>query len=87
MVLERIKQLQESLPELIDQNHNPKKEIFKMEKGLLPSLTTVLLQELVKFNRLLSTIRASLAELDDAIHGFTVMSEVLDLMFVSIQNG
>jgi dynein heavy chain, axonemal len=42
---------------------------------------------MAKFNRLLKTIKASLSELDDAIHGYTVMSEVLDAMFINIQNG
>ena len=41
IVLERIKQLQEQLPEQLVEE-NGKKEIFKLEKGLLPSLTTVL---------------------------------------------
>lgn len=55
-----------------------KKEIFKTHNGLLPSLTTVLVQEMEKFNRLLKRIRQSLTDLKDAIFGFVVMSDTLD---------
>ena len=54
---------------------------------LLPSLTTVLVQEMDKFTRLLNRITASLNELKDAIGGFVVMSETLDKMFTKLQNG
>ena len=40
-----------------------------------------------KFNRLLNVMRNSLSDLDKAIHGFIVMSEVLDSMYLSLQNG
>lgn len=39
-----------------------------------------------KFNRLLSVMRSSLKDLQNAIHGFIVMSEVLDMMYLSFQN-
>ena len=64
-----------------------KKEQFKTNNGLLPSLTTVLVQEMEKFNRMLKVIRSSLGDLEKAIHGFIVMSEVLDKMYLSLQNG
>jgi len=60
--------------------------MFKANNGLLPSLTTVLLQEMEKFNRLLNAMRASLRDLRDAIHGFIVMDEMLDIMYLSLQN-
>jgi len=40
-----------------------------------------------KFNRLLGVMKRSLIDLDKAIHGFIVMSEVLDTMYVNLQNG
>lgn len=55
-----------------------------MHNGLYPSLTTVLLQEMEKFNKLLKIIRSSLAELKDAIGGFVVMSDTLDKMFIKL---
>jgi len=64
-----------------------KKELFKEKNGLLTSLTTVLLLEMEKFNRLLNVMKSSLIDLDKAIHGFIVMSETLDSMYVSLQNG
>lgn len=39
-----------------------------------------------KFNRLLSVMRASLRDLRDAIHGFIVMTEMLDIMYLALQN-
>lgn len=46
------------------------------ENGLLPSLAIVLKQEIVKFNRLLSTMVSSITELKKAIKGLVVMSQV-----------
>lgn len=63
-----------------------KKDQFKTTNGILPSLTTVLVQEIEKFNRLLSTIKSSLADLKKAIGGFIVMSETLDMMYLALQN-
>ena len=64
-----------------------KKEQFKMTNGLLPSITTVLVQEMEKFNRMLKVMRLSLSDLQKAINGFIVMSETLDKMYLSLQNG
>jgi hypothetical protein len=37
-----------------------------------------------KFNRMLKVMRVSLLDLEKAIHGFIVMSEVLDKMYLSL---
>jgi dynein heavy chain, axonemal len=86
VVLARSTQLQGELPASLDRDEG-KKEMFKTNNGLLPSLTTVLVQEIEKFNRLLGVMRNSLRDLKDAIHGFIVMSESLDSMYLSLQNG
>ena len=57
-----------------------------MTNGLYPSLTTVLIQEIEKFNRLLKGMETSLLDIDKAIHGFIVMSEMLDAMYLCLQN-
>jgi len=63
------------------------KEIFTINsQGLLPSLTTVLIQEMTKFNRLLGVLEQSLQDIDDAINGRIVMDDTLDKMYLSIQN-
>lgn len=59
-----------------------KKEQFKMINSLYPSLTTVLIQELEKFNLMLKVMRISLVDLEKAIHGFIGMSETLDGMYL-----
>ena len=58
--------------------------MFRKTNGLLASLSTVLLQEMVRFNGLLKEMRASLRDIDQAIKGYIVMSEVLDAMYVSL---
>lgn len=74
IVLERAKMLKKGLPALIDRAAG-KKELFKQDKqGLIPSLSTVLLQEVQRFNRLLTVMRNSLILLKKAIRGFIVMS-------------
>ena len=87
IVLERAKLLKKGLPDLIDRA-NGKKEMFKQDKqGLIPSLSTVLLQEVARFNKLLVIMRNSLVLLKKAIKGFIVMSEELDAMYSSFTNG
>lgn len=85
IVLAKQKELLETLPELLDMSTG-KKEQFKMTAGLYPSLTTVLIQEIEKFNRMLKVMRSSLIDIDKAIHGMIVMSEVLDGMYLCFQN-
>ena len=85
IVLNKQKQLLEELPDLLDLNTG-KKEQFKMHNGLYPSLTTVLIQEIEKFNRMLRVMKSSLIDLEKAIHGFIVMSETLDEMYLALQN-
>lgn len=85
IVLLKQKQLIEDLPEEL-QLETGKKEQFKITNGLYASLTTVLIQELEKFNRMLKVMRNTLADLEKAIHGYIVMSEVLDGMYLCFQN-
>ena len=62
-----------------------KKDMFKQDKqGLIPSLATVLLQEMQRFNKLLIVMRSSLVLIKKAIRGFIVMSSELDSMYISI---
>jgi len=85
--MERAKLLKKGLPALLNKQDG-KKEMFKMDKqGLIPSLSTVLLQEVSRFNRLLTIMRSTLILIKKAIKGFIVMSEELDSMYSSFQNG
>jgi len=62
--------------------------MFKENKqGLIPSLSTVLLQEMSRFNKLLHVMERSLHDIKKAIEGIIVMTEELDIMYVSFQNG
>jgi dynein heavy chain, axonemal len=75
--------LMDEMPVFLDRDLG-KKEQFKQTNGLLPSLTTVLVQEMEKFNRMLRVMRNSLSNLEKAIHGFITMSEELDNMYLSL---
>lgn len=52
--------------------------------GLIPSLSTVLIQEITKFNDLLKTMKTSLVHLRMAIGGQMVMSSVKNPFFFLI---
>lgn len=86
IVLERGKAILAEIPGDLERADGLK-ELFKATNGLLPSLSTVLVQEMTKFNRLLRAMRASLKDLEKAIFGFILMSETLDSMFLRLQNG
>lgn len=54
--------------------------------GLIPSLSTVLLQEMARFNTLLQKMRSLSQNLILAILGQVVMSQELDSMYYSLIN-
>ncbi len=86
IVLEKAKAIAEKIPPNLDRTEGLK-DLFKTNNNLLPSLTTVLLQEMAKFNKLLAVMRKSLDDLVQAIGGFIVMSSELDAMYLSLTNG
>ncbi|XP_050800280.1 dynein axonemal heavy chain 6 isoform X6 [Gopherus flavomarginatus] len=58
----------------------------KDDKGRVDSLTTVLGQEVDRFNNLLDLLRRSLETLNKAIAGFVVMSEEMEKVYNSFLN-
>lgn len=56
------------------------------DAGRLPSLSTVLSQEIERFNRLLDVIHGSLNDLRKAIKGLVVMSAELDGIYLAFTN-
>jgi dynein heavy chain len=87
LIIEKCIEIQEQLPEILERSEG-KKELFKTDaKGLLPSLSTVLTQEISRFNALLKVMGLSLSELVKAIKGITLMSKELDTMYFALTNG
>lgn len=68
----------------IDNIHQNLMELDK--KGRPAPLTTVLLQEVERFNKLLKIVHTSLSDLEKAIKGFVVMSEGLEAVFEAFLN-
>eukprot|EP01016_Furgasonia_blochmanni_P053051 TRINITY_DN8526_c0_g1_i2.p1 TRINITY_DN8526_c0_g1~~TRINITY_DN8526_c0_g1_i2.p1 ORF type:complete len:274 (-),score=42.95 TRINITY_DN8526_c0_g1_i2:88-909(-) len=62
------------------------RELWKETDGLIAPLSTVLLQEMARFNILLNTMRDTLVNLQNAIQGLVVMSQDLDSMYYSLLN-
>lgn len=80
-------EIQSKLPLLLEKGEG-KNDLFKHDsKGLLSSLTTVLVQEMERFNRLLKVMGSSLVDLVKAVQGLIVMSETLDVMYNALNNG
>ncbi|CAM9277540.1 unnamed protein product [Ascophyllum nodosum] len=86
IVTELAEELESQVPALLlDEDAGPTTFVVQ-ENGLLLSLAIVLKQEMVKFNRLLSTMVSSITELRKAIKGLVVMSLDLDRMYTSFMN-
>lgn len=60
IVLEKAKEFLDQLPEILDKNNGLKELFIQDSQGLIPSLSTVLVQEMEKFNNLLVNMRKSL---------------------------
>ena len=84
--LDLIQEFSLKLPELIKPEEGKEELFVKTETGLIPSLSTVLLQEIDRFNKLLKTINSSMINLQKAIKGLIVMSQELENMFYSMLN-
>ncbi|CCW70441.1 unnamed protein product [Phytomonas sp. Hart1] len=68
------------LPKLFDLNEIQEKYPFNYAQ----SMNTVLLQEVIRYNRLLDIVQDSLVEVQDAISGHVVMSSKLEQVFRDI---
>ncbi|XP_077201567.1 dynein axonemal heavy chain 6 isoform X2 [Paroedura picta] len=74
------------IPEKLDMDAAAESLFIKDDKGRVDSLTTVLGQEVDRFNGLLKLLRISLETLNKAIAGFVVMSEEMERVYHSFIN-
>merc|ERR1712139_667183 len=65
---------EERMPALLDEDDKGPTTFVIQDNGLLTSLDTVLMQEMVKFNRLMTNMSSSLSLLRRAIGGLAIMS-------------
>jgi len=81
-IMKLAKDIEQQLPDLYDIGKVQKKYPVSYSE----SMNTVLVQELLRFNRLLSVVKKSLADLQKAIKGEVVMSPELEKLGDSIFN-
>jgi len=88
MVCNLAAQLGDQLPKALDKEKAPlgKNPFVVLSSNHANSLATVLLQEMERFNRLLSVVEASLHRLQSAVQGLVVMSPDLDDMYSALLN-
>jgi dynein heavy chain len=83
LIIDLITKIQGEIPEPIGKDFA--KDIMKLNaQGLLHCLTTVLLQEVQRYNRLLDRITTSLQQLHNAVLGVVLSSPTLDAMHTSL---
>ncbi|XP_064624417.1 dynein axonemal heavy chain 3-like [Lineus longissimus] len=82
-----IQDLAEDILNKLPQNYNMEAVIAKYPVVYNESMNTVLRQELIRYNRLISVVRASLQNLKKAIIGLVVMSSELEEVFGSMLVG
>lgn len=86
IVIEMAIDISEKLMSFIDTDQAHPTIMKTDAKGRLPSLTTVLLQEIERFNKLLDVVHNSLKELRKAIKGLVVMPAELEGVYISLMN-
>nr|XP_004029568.4 dynein axonemal heavy chain 6 [Gorilla gorilla gorilla]XP_055234907.1 dynein axonemal heavy chain 6 [Gorilla gorilla gorilla] len=86
IVQELVASVQTRVPEKLEMEGASESLFVKDFQGRLNSLTTVLGQEVDRFNNLLKLIHTSLETLNKAIAGFVVMSEEMEKVYNSFLN-
>ncbi|KXJ13494.1 Dynein heavy chain 6, axonemal [Exaiptasia diaphana] len=86
IVYELADSIMSKLPDVLDMEKAEKSLFETDDKGRYNSLTTVLGQEVDRFNNLLKVIKNSLVQLQKAIKGLVVMSLELDMVYTSFLN-
>ncbi len=86
VVFELADSILSKLPDKLDIEKAPPSVFTPDSQGRLNSLTTVLQQEVDRYNKLLVVIKNSLNNLKKAIKGFVVMNEQLEKMYTSFMN-
>ncbi|XP_059151038.1 dynein axonemal heavy chain 3-like [Physella acuta] len=82
-----IQELASDILQKIPQNFNLEEIQTKFKVNYMESMNTVLIQELIRFDRLIHVVRSSLQDICKAIKGLVVMSSELEDVFDSMMVG
>ncbi len=83
-VLELLKKLRESLPNFLEKEKGLRELFHMSETHIMNSLSTVLLHEIDKYNKLIFIVSSTLQSLEKAVKGEVVMSQELDDMYTNL---
>lgn len=86
IVTELAEEFEAKTPAFLEKDDAGPTTFIIQENGLLNSLAICLVQEMIKFNRLLNRMRVSLSDIKKAIRGMIVMSSDLDAMYTAFLN-
>ncbi len=84
---ELTKRILNGVPHVLNIEEHHESLMVPDEKGHVNSLSTVLSQEVDRYNHLLLEIRKSLLELEKALQGLVVMSETIEQLLHSVSRG
>eukprot|EP01065_Artemidia_motanka_P053390 TRINITY_DN988_c2_g1_i2.p1 TRINITY_DN988_c2_g1~~TRINITY_DN988_c2_g1_i2.p1 ORF type:complete len:1910 (+),score=787.87 TRINITY_DN988_c2_g1_i2:2319-8048(+) len=83
---QKASEILKDMPELLSLEEAGPTSLTFMPNGTPNSLSTVLRHEVDKFNKLLRQLYHTLAELQKALAGLTILSEALDAMYMDFLN-
>jgi dynein heavy chain len=86
IVIELAIMFEEQTPKLLEEEDAGPTTFVIQSNGLLNSLAICLVQEMIKFNRLIRKMKSSLKDIKMAIKGMIVMSSDLDAMYTAFMN-
>ncbi|KAH9600450.1 Dynein heavy chain AAA lid domain [Trypanosoma melophagium] len=82
-VRRKCEEFESTLPNVLSRDEAGPKTFTTLESGLPNSMSTVLAHEMVKYNKLITTMRKTVHDLQKALQGLTVLSADLDAMYES----
>ena len=84
IVLQLLKDLSHRHPNQLEKDQGRKSIVVTLSTAVIDCHTTVLMQEIERYNKLLHLMRGSFLALERAINGYSLMSNQLDQMYLAM---